>query len=109
MERLFQDPDFLEKVRSSANLSTGDKLRLILYFKYGMDGTSGFSEYHQKSDSGSVIKEKSVLATQMCIIRLVKSDGTIVYQNPLCNSASSSRVLRLSYEKETTGMILFSF
>jgi hypothetical protein len=106
MERLFEDHDFLSHVSNFVDES-GDGLPLKLIFKYGFDGLGGFDEYHQNPEDivDRDVDEKSLLATQMALIRIVTSTGALVYQNPLPNSASVCRPVRLKYERETLGMI----
>jgi hypothetical protein len=107
MDRLFEDQDFQSHVSSLPDESGDGNIHLNLIFKYGFDGLGGFDEYHQNPEDpvDRDVDEKSVLATQMALIRLVSSNGTLVYQNPLPNSASVCRPVRLKYERETLGMI----
>jgi hypothetical protein len=109
MERLFLDPDLKAKVSTMADQSGDGVLLLRLYIKWGLDGTGNFTEYHQQSESEEprdpLVDEKSILATQMALVRLVNSDGRTVYQNSLVNSASNCRPIRLAYVKETIGII----
>jgi hypothetical protein len=104
MDRLFEDQDFLSHVSNFVDES-GDGQPLQLIFRYGLDGTGGFSEYHQQSEEvvDRDVDEKSILATQMALVRIVTSNGALVYQNPLPNSASVCRPVRLKYERETLG------
>jgi hypothetical protein len=108
MERLFLDPDLQAKVSTMADQSGDGVLLLRLYIKWGLDGTGNFTESHQQSESEEprdpLVDEKSILATQMALVRLVTSDGRMVYQNPLVNSAKVCRPVRLAYVKETIGM-----
>jgi hypothetical protein len=106
MDRLFEDQDFLSHVSNFVDES-GDGQPLKLIFKIGLDGTGNFCEYHQQSEEGDNVDhdvdEKSVLATQMALVRIVTSNGALVYQNPLPNSASVCRPVRMKYERETLG------
>lgn len=73
----------------------------VLHWKWGFDGTSGFSENKQMSTSGS--KDDSFFVTSIVPIRLVnQSTNDVIWQNPTCSSVRYYRPIRLQYLKEST-------
>jgi hypothetical protein len=110
MDRLFEDQDFQSHVSNKADQSGDGPLKIKCFFKIGIDGTGGFAEFHQHSEDpdqealpGVVVDEKTILATQMVLVRMETSNGDTIWQNSLVNSASAARPVRLSHEKETLG------
>jgi hypothetical protein len=110
MDRLFEDQDFQSHVSNMADQSGDGPLKVKVFFKIGIDGTGGFAEFHQHSEDpdqeappGVVLDEKTILASQMVLVRMETSNRDTIWQNSLVNSASAARPVRLSHEKETLG------
>ena len=80
------------------------RIKFILKYKYGADGTSGMSHY-----KNSTIKDKSLFASNLVplfieAIDIESGKSVNVWANPFANSALGVVPLRWSFEKETTGM-----
>lgn len=71
------------------------KLRLI--FKWGCDGCSGQSEYHQRGGSHS-----SEFGVYIVPLQLVCEDGSVLWENDSPSSGRLCRPVKLIYTKETT-------
>ena len=92
-ERLLQVPAVREAV-ASACLSTADLSaepaappRLMLHVKWGMDGSTGHSQY-KMADSE---EDSQLLLTSLVPLRLTADDGRVLWTNP---SPSSPRLCR---------------
>lgn len=81
--------------------STDTELELIS--KYGMDGSSGQSQYKQifRNENGEIQSDASVMMTSIVPLQL-KSKEKIIWENPLPSSTRYCRPMRFFFQKETT-------
>ena len=80
-----------------------------MVFSYGFDGSSGQAKYKQKFDSSIVDckdYESSLFATTIIPLRLVSSDGHILWNNQTPQSVRFCRPLKLEYTTESKDHIL---
>lgn len=75
-----------------------------LIFKWGCDGSSGFSEYKQKF-SKVEFSDANVFITSLVPLRCLIND-VVVWDNPLPSSTRYCRPVRLQLIKETTDVIV---
>lgn len=76
---------------------------LLLYSKWGCDGSSGQSEYKQKlPEESNVISDANLFIVSMVPIRLIdRATGNIIWQNPAPSSIRFCRPIQIEYSKET--------
>lgn len=82
---------------------TNELKNLILYSKWGCDGSSGQSEYKQKLPGESeLISDANLFIASFVPIRLIdESTGRIVWQNPAPSSVRFCRPILIEFSKET--------
>jgi hypothetical protein len=97
--RLFQDQDIHRKAIELAK-QNGGKIELVFYFKYGLDGSSGFTKYKQLC---STLDKGSLLASHMQIAAKVNGKHVVLWNNSLCNSPYACRPLCYWMIAETLG------
>ncbi len=95
------DDDVLEQIEI-LKAKYGD-LELTLLFKYGLDGSKGHPVYKMTCDC---CRDKgALLSTHLIILQLVlktEDHMHLIFNNALCNSASSCRPLRYRFVNEST-------
>jgi hypothetical protein len=103
---LLQDPEFVKKLEDLSSQNNSD-LKLLLFFKYGLDGCGSFNTFMQKDDTGKVPDGTTILASQMVPLQVVISgqENVIIFTNKNANSASSCRPIRICFERETKDSI----
>lgn len=81
---------------------TGQK-NLVLYSKWGCDGSSGQTEYKQKlPEESEQVSDANLFITSLVPIRLTdESNGAIVWQNPVPSSVRFCRPISIEFSKET--------
>lgn len=86
----------------SINLPGGDA-RLILYCKWGCDGSSGQSEYKQiLSGESKLISDANLLIASLVPLKLVSEvDESVIWQNPSPSSVRFCRPILIEFAKET--------
>lgn len=86
------NPVFLEQHRN-----------LILYCKWGCDGSSGQSQYKQKlPEESETISDANLFVTSLVPIRLIDDlSQAIIWQNPVPSSVRYCRPISIEFCKET--------
>lgn len=76
---------------------------LILYSKWGCDGSSGQSQYKQiLAEESETISDANLFITSLVPIRLVDvQSGSVVWQNPVPSSVRFCRPISIEFCKET--------
>ena len=76
---------------------------MILYSKWGCDGSSGQSEYKQKlPEESELISDANLFITSFVPIKLTdETTGTTVWQNPVPSSVRFCRPILIEFSKET--------
>ena len=119
IRRILDDPRVLARMVSLK--AACPEVIFTLIFKYGADGANGQAVYRFGGNIGNMFA--SVFSTVQLKAQLVMKDanGTtimdangepkkkvwVIFANRNCNSESSHVYLRLSYEKEFKGKIIF--
>ena len=97
VDRLLLKKEIVSKLDNLTEQNDEEELHVNLVFKYGLDGSGDQKKYKQENADNNTL-----LASQMCPIRLVNRDTKrVIYENPLANCPCSHRPVRLSYEHET--------
>jgi len=86
---------------------TNQDLKLVFFFKFGLDGCGSFSTFHQKDSTGHIPDGSTLMVSQLVPLQIVVQGqpDVVVYKNKAPNSANSCRPIRLSYERETKDSI----
>ncbi|KAF0307092.1 hypothetical protein FJT64_021505 [Amphibalanus amphitrite] len=79
------------------SLADAAPIHLTLYCKWGMDGSSGHSQYKQ----ASVRHDDQLFATTLVPLRLQTQRGVVVWNNATPSSTRFCRPVRLQLAKET--------
>jgi hypothetical protein len=94
-------------------LGADELIHLVLYYKFGMDGSACYGQTKQNpsGDSTQVIDDNRLFVTTMVPIQIRVDDESgdhpeIIYHNLLCNSPQTCRPCRLCYERETAGKLI---
>lgn len=100
-----------EVISQSAKINNMKDVAAIFIFSWGFDGSTGFSQYKQRYSNSSVETESEVYDTNLfaitCIsLRLVTSNGIILWNNPTSQSSRFCRPIALKWMKETSKSIL---
>lgn len=76
---------------------------LILYSKWGLDGSSGQSEYKQISTGGSrLVSDSNLLISSLVQLKQTnESNRTIIWQNPASLSTRLCCLILIEFGKET--------
>jgi hypothetical protein len=76
---------------------------LLLYSKWGCDGSSGQSQYKQKlPEESEFISDANLFITSFVPIRLIDEEsGAIIWQNPVPSSVRFCRPISIEFSKET--------
>ncbi|XP_030849802.1 uncharacterized protein LOC115927723 [Strongylocentrotus purpuratus] len=82
------------------NLEEDEQFNCELVCKWGFDGSSGHSEYKQKSTAGT-LDDSSIFCTTLVPLQLKVKDS-ILWQNPVPSSSRFCRPIHLQFKKETT-------
>ena len=98
---LIANSDLHENVMVVEGKYSGHQRRYLCYFKYGSDGLSGLTEFHQEldEDEDGIKKGGKILASHLIFLQIVcfideLGLEMIVYTNPLMNAKDSCRPLR---------------
>lgn len=86
-----------------ANISKKNLRNCILVSKWGCDGSTGHSEYKQKSSSES-FRDSDIFMTSFVPLQLYTTSAAnkkILWQNPRPSSVRYCRPIRLQFKKET--------
>lgn len=94
----------LDKTAERIVISEGivDQTKLQLISKYGMDGSSGQSQYKQifTNEDGNLLNDASIFMLSFVPLQL-KSETEIIWENPMPSSTTLCRPLRFEFAKET--------
>lgn len=82
------------------SLDTDELPKIVLYSKWGFDGSSGHSSYKQ-AFLGPDSSDSSVFITSLVPLKMVCLDK-IIWQNPRPSSTRFCRPLKIEYTKETS-------
>lgn len=75
---------------------------LVLIGKWGLDGSTGYSEYKQKF-SNNDLDDKSLFVTSYVPLQLIsKSGNKIIWKNPRPSSTRYCWPIRFQFQKETS-------
>jgi hypothetical protein len=103
VKRIFQCCTSLEQEMEEIAETNGNKLEVTLYYKLGFDSSGSHTITQQTNSEGDHREVKSIMASQMCPIKLsafVDDEEITLFDYPGTNSPHSCRPLRLSFEKE---------
>ena len=90
-----------EKITETIEKLEGDEqLNCELMCKWGFDGSSGQSEYKQKSTT-CTLDDSSIFCTTLVPLQLQFKDS-ILWQNPVPSSSRFFRPIHLQFKKETS-------
>jgi hypothetical protein len=96
----------MDTIHSLQRENRGRLLVIYFYFKYGCDGSSGFSKYKQQSENledDSTMFASNLVPLQMTCV--VNGRRVTLYHNQLSNSPFGCRPLRFCFQKETNTVI----
>ncbi|KAG5666146.1 hypothetical protein PVAND_017658 [Polypedilum vanderplanki] len=85
--------------------NSGKLIEATLIFADGGDGTTGFSHFNQKSESGQIINDHSLFTWSATPIALITKEGIELWRNPSPNSPFSNRPIMLEFAKETNNYV----
>ena len=93
--------DSLEK------FSNDELNNVVLFVKYGCDGSSGYSEFNQRysNDTDGTKSDSHIFVTSIVPIKAT-TENKILFQNPKPSSVRFCRPLHIQSKKETTALIL---
>lgn len=81
-------------------------IETVFIFSWGFDGTSGFSSFKQSySDASTEISDTNLFACTCIPLRLVTTNGIILWNNAISQSEKFCRPIALKWIKETTETI----
>lgn len=89
----------VKRIIQSLGKSVGES-KLLLLSKWGFDGASTQSVYHQKSDA-SDSDLQSVFMASLVPLKLTTEDGLVIWQNQRPSSTSYCRPIMWKFMKET--------
>jgi hypothetical protein len=87
-----------------ANNTRKTTAKLIVF--WGIDGSSGQSEYKQKSSDGLMFNDTNLFATTLIPLKL-SNDTCSFWVNPRPQSPGICRPIKLQFAKETWDLVLF--
>ena len=104
--RLIEEEETKEQLENLIETHGSENIRLVFYFKFGTDGSSGHIVANQ---IGSMENSGKLMSSNMIILQLVafvegQENPIIIHTNQLYNSEISNRPLGHQYIPETTGM-----
>lgn len=87
------------------NLDQNEELEATLICSWGMDGTTGQSQYHQADSDGNAVKDTALFAASMAALKLTincaNGSEIVLWENPAPGSAQSNRCIQIEHAKET--------
>ena len=96
----------ISRILLYAKINYDSNRELILFCKYGFDGSSGHSQYKQKWNTPE-LKDSSLFITAVVPIEIrCKNTGEIVWKNERPSSHFFSRPVRMEWIKESEEVIL---
>ena len=81
-------------------LTEGGPIQLVLHCKWGMDGSSGHSQYKQ----AGVRQDDQMFVTTLVPLQLQTEHGTVVWRNATPSSTRFCRPIRLQQAKENKAL-----
>ena len=100
-ERLLQIPAVREAAATACHSATEPPL-LTLHIKWGMDGSTGHSQY-KMADSED---DSQLLLTSLVPLRLTAEDEQVLWTNPSPSSPRLCRPFSVRFAKETTALLV---
>lgn len=93
----------VERILNINSINRTSSNELILYSKWGCDGSSGQSEYKQiLSGEGEFISDANLLISSLVPLKLVeKGTKELIWQNPTPSSVRFCRPILIEFSKET--------
>ena len=106
---MIEEEETKEQLENLIETHGSENIRLVFYFKFGTDGSSGHIVANQ---IGSMENSGKLMSSNMIILQLVafvegQENPIIIHTNQLYNSEISNRPLGHQYIPETTGIHFF--
>ena len=104
---MIEEEETKEQLENLIETHGSENIRLVFYFKFGTDGSSGHIVANQ---IGSMENSGKLMSSNMIILQLVafvegQENPIIIHTNQLYNSEIANRPLGHGYIPETTGML----
>jgi len=116
LERLYEaNSNELNKIVSKLSLCKEDLIKTEMICMWGMDGTTGQSQYNQPNnkDDNEVLNDSSLFTVSMTFLKLIHKDGegkdekvTTLWENESPQSPHSCRPIQLEFVKESEEYVL---
>ena len=87
----------VERILSQQKQALQDNDELHLQIKFGFDGSGSHAIYNQINNADT----NNIIMTMFCPLKITTNQNTVIYEQPLPNSALSQRILCIQMGKET--------
>lgn len=102
--------DDLSKILKEEKIEKNEKLKIIVRFIWGLDGSTQQRIYNQKGTFGEKIDDSSLMISSLAPVEMIisREDGSKLcrWRNPAPGSRSYNRTIVMRYEKESNDSIL---